>query len=65
MPITAPAKIVADCFNYRNKIGVDVAVEALRDLFARSRQSPINDLWRYAEVNRVQAVIRPYLEALA
>lgn len=65
VPITAPAKTVADCFKYRNKIGVDVAVEALRDLFARSRKPPIDDLWRYAEVNRVQAVIRPYLEALA
>jgi predicted transcriptional regulator of viral defense system len=65
VPITVPAKTVADCFKYRNKIGVDVAVEALRDLFARSRQPPIDDLWRYAEVDRVQAVIRPYLEALA
>lgn len=65
VPITAPAKTVADCFKYRNKIGVDVAVEALRDLFVRSRKPPIDDLWRYAEVDRVQAVIRPYLEALA
>lgn len=64
VPITTPAKTVADCFKYRNKIGVDVAVEALRDLLTRSRQPPIDDLWRYAEVDRVQAVIRPYLEAL-
>ena len=59
------AKTVADCFKYRNKIGVDVAVEALRDLFGRTRRPPIDDLWRYAEVDRVQTVIRPYLEALA
>lgn len=65
VPITAAAKTVADCFKYRNKIGVDVAVEALRDLLARSRCAPIDDLWRYAEVDRVQTVIRPYLEALA
>jgi len=65
VPITLPAKTVADCFKYRNKIGADVAVEALRDLFARSRRPPIDDLWRYAEVDRVQTVIRPYLEALA
>lgn len=65
VPITTPAKTVADCFKYRNKIGVDVAVEALKDLFTRSRQPPIDDLWRYAEVDRVQTVIRPYLDALA
>jgi predicted transcriptional regulator of viral defense system len=65
VPITVPAKTVADCFKYRNKIGVDVAIEALRDLFAQSRQPPIDDFWRYAAVDRVQAVIRPYLEALA
>ena len=65
VPITSPTKTVADCFKYRNKIGVDVAVEALRDLFARSRRPPIDDLWRYAGVDRVQTVIRPYLEALA
>ncbi|HKT52968.1 MAG TPA: hypothetical protein VJP88_00840 [Caulobacteraceae bacterium] len=56
---------MADCFKYRNKIGVDVAVEALRDLLARSRRASIDDLWRHAEVDRVQTVIRPYLEALA
>lgn len=64
VPITSPAKTVADCFKYRNKIGADVAVEALRDLLARSRRPPIDELWRYAEVDRVQGVIRPYLEAL-
>ena len=65
VPITSRAKTVADCFKYRNKIGVDIAVEALRDLFARSRRARIDNLWRYAEVDRVQTVIRPYLEALA
>lgn len=66
VPITAPAKTVADCFKYRNKIGVDVAVEALQALFRGSaRRPPIDELWRYAEIDRVQTVIRPYLEALA
>jgi predicted transcriptional regulator of viral defense system len=65
VPITSPAKTVADCFKYRNKIGIDVAVEALRDLMARpGRRPPVNELWRFAEVDRVQAVMRPYLEAL-
>ena len=66
VPITSPTKTVADCFKYRNRIGVDVAVEALQDLFRRSTlRPPIDELWRYAEIDRVQAVIRPYLEALA
>lgn len=65
VPITSPAKTVADCFKYRNKIGLDVAVEALRDFMRRSdRRVPIDELWRFAEIDRVQAVMRPYLEAL-
>jgi predicted transcriptional regulator of viral defense system len=66
VPITSPAKTVADCFKYRNKVGVDVAVEALQDLFRRAaRRPPIDEVWRYAGVDRVQTVIRPYMEALA
>jgi len=65
VPITSPAKTVVDCFKYRNKIGLDVAVEALRDLVRRpDRQSPVAELWRFAEIDRVQTVMRPYLEAL-
>jgi predicted transcriptional regulator of viral defense system len=57
------AKTVADCFKYRNKIGLDVALEALRDV--RDRRRATNDeLWRYAQVCRVTNVMRPYLEAL-
>jgi len=63
--ITSPAKTVVDCFKYRNKIGTDVAVEALKDLLASSRRPLIDELWRYAEIDRVRAVIRPYLEALS
>ena len=56
------AKTVADCFKYRNKIGLDVALEALRD-YRRQRRS-MDELWRYAGICRVARVMRPYLEAL-
>ena len=62
--ITNPAKTVADCFKYRNKIGLDVALEALRDSW-RSRKVKADDLWRYAKVCRVSNVMRPYLETLS
>ena len=58
-----PAKTVADCFKYRNKIGVDVAIEALRECW-RSRRCTADELWRYAAVCRVANVMRPYLEAI-
>jgi predicted transcriptional regulator of viral defense system len=57
------AKTVADCFKYRNKIGLDVALEALRDAW-RQRRVTMDELWRYAEVCRVSRVMRPYLESL-
>lgn len=57
------AKTVADCFKYRNKIGLDVALEALQD-YRRQRKS-MDKLWRYAEVCRVAKVMRPYVEAMA
>ncbi len=60
--IYGAAKTVADCFKFRNKIGVDVAIEALRD-YLRKRL-PEKDLWRYAEICRVRNVIYPYMEAL-
>lgn len=59
-----PAKTVADCFKYRNKIGLDVALEALRDAW-RQRRVTMDDLWRYAAICRVTKVIRPYLEVIA
>jgi predicted transcriptional regulator of viral defense system len=62
--VTSPARTVADCFRYRNKIGLDVAVEALRD-YRRRRSGTMDDLWRAAETARVTTVIRPYLEAVA
>ncbi len=61
--VFSAAKTVADCFKYRNKIGVDVAAEALRD-YLRQRKGPIDDLTKYARVCRVEGVMEPYLEAL-
>jgi predicted transcriptional regulator of viral defense system len=58
------AKTVADCFKYRNKIGLDVALEALRECL-RNRKATIDDLWQASKVCRVANVIKPYLEALA
>lgn len=58
-----PAKTVADCFKYRSKIGLDVAMEALRDCW-RKRLATMDDLWDAAYICRVSKVIRPYLESL-
>jgi predicted transcriptional regulator of viral defense system len=62
--IYGPAKTIADCFKYRNKIGLDVALEALRDALSR-RLCTIDELWKYAAICRVANVMRPYLESLA
>ena len=63
VPITNPAKTVTDCFKYRNKVGLDIAIEALRDCI-RARLATVDDLWRFAAVNRVQNVMRPYLQSV-
>jgi predicted transcriptional regulator of viral defense system len=57
------AKTVADCFKHRNRIGLDVALEALKEARARGKASA-EDLWRYAKVCRVANVMRPYLESV-
>lgn len=64
VPVFNAAKTVADCFKYRNKIGLDVALEALREA-RRARKASMDDLWRYARICRVANVMRPYLEAVA
>ncbi len=61
--VTSPAKTVADCFKFRNRIGLAVAIEALKD-YRRNRRGSIDDVWNAARVNRVANVIRPYLEML-
>lgn len=63
VPVFNPAKTVADCFKYRNKIGLDVALEALRDGWSQ-RKLTMDALWHYATVNRVANVMRPYLESV-
>lgn len=62
--VTSPARTVVDCFRYRNKIGLDVGMEALRDAFL-SRKATMDEIWRAAEVSRIRTVIRPYLESLS
>lgn len=61
--VYGPAKTVADCFKFRNKIGLDVAIEALRDY--RRRRGSVDELLQYAEICRVARLMRPYLEALS
>jgi predicted transcriptional regulator of viral defense system len=61
--VYCPAKTIADCFKYRNKIGLDVALEALRES-QRSGTCSVDELWHYAKICRVGAVMRPYMEAL-
>jgi len=60
--VFSAAKTVADCFKFRNKIGLDVAIEALRD-YRRLYPKRLEAVWRFAEADRVTRVIQPYLEA--
>ena len=64
VPVFNATKTIADCFKFRNKIGLDVALEALREGW-REHKVSMDALWRYAKLNRVANVMRPYLEALA
>jgi predicted transcriptional regulator of viral defense system len=65
MPIRvySPAKTIVDCFKFRNKIGLDVALEALKDAWGQ-RLIDLNDVNRYAIASRVERVMRPYLETM-
>ena len=63
VPITNPARTIVDCFRYRNKIGIDVAMEGLREGLRHRRCTP-DELWRYARKARVWSVMRPYVEAM-
>jgi predicted transcriptional regulator of viral defense system len=62
--VTSPARTVVDCFKFRNKIGIDVAAEALRD-YRRLRKGTADELWRQAERLRMTRVIRPYWDAMS
>lgn len=61
--IYSPAKTIADCFKFRNKIGIETAVQALRSAY-RERKASMDQLWRAAKVCRVVNVMRPYMESL-
>ncbi len=61
--IYAPAKTVVDCFRYRRKIGVDIAIEAMREALKVRKCRP-NDIVRYAKQCGAWTVIQPYLDAL-
>jgi len=63
VPITEPARTIVDCFRYRAKVGLDVALEGLREGLRRRRCTP-DDLWNYARKTRAWAVMRPYVEAM-
>jgi len=63
VPVFNAAKTVADCFKYRNKIGLEVALEALRDGWSQGKLS-MDALWRFATIDRVANVMRPYLESV-
>jgi len=62
--IYSPEKTIADCFKYRNKIGIDVAIEALRTYREGVRRVPVSKLMEYARICRVERVMRPYVEAV-
>ncbi len=61
--VTNVARTVADCFKYRNKIGIDVALEALHEGW-RKKRFTMDELWRYAKLDRVTKIVMPYLETL-
>jgi len=61
--IYSAAKTVVDCFKYRNKIGMDIAIEALRDC-RRDALCSVNELWHFAQVCRMTNVMKPYLESI-
>ena len=63
VPITTPARTVADCFKHRNKLGIDVCVEALRETL-RERKATIGEIGEMARLLRVGKVMKPYLEAM-
>lgn len=61
--VYSPAKTIADCFKYRNKIGLDVALEALKDAI-RTRKADVGEIWKCAKICRTAKIIQPYMEAI-
>jgi predicted transcriptional regulator of viral defense system len=63
LPVTNPARTIVDCFRYRNKIGIDVAMEGLREGIRKRKCTP-DELWRYAKKARSWTIMRPYVETV-
>ncbi len=63
MKVYCIAKTVADCFKYRNKLGLDVAIEALQECW-RAKKCSIDELWKYAKICRISNIMKPYMEML-
>ena len=62
--VYSPEKTIADCFKYRNKVGLDVAIEALRTYRERTRKPDFQTLARFARIDRVDRIMRPYVEVM-
>ena len=62
--ITSPARTVVDCFKFRNSIGIDIAIEALKE-YRRLRNGTADEIWRQAERLRMTKVVRPYWDAIS
>jgi predicted transcriptional regulator of viral defense system len=65
VPIYSPAKTVVDCFKFRNRVGLDVAVEALKDFWHKNKSATTDELLKYAKICRVVNTISPYLETFS
>jgi predicted transcriptional regulator of viral defense system len=64
VPVYSVAKTIADCFKFRSKVGIDVAIEALREAL-RERRCHRDEIRKYALINRVEKIMRPYMESLS
>lgn len=63
-PIYSAAKTVIDCFKFRNKIGLNIAIEALKDYWNKNKSGAVSELLRYASICRVEKIIKPYIEVV-
>lgn len=63
LKIYSPAKTVVDCFKFRNKIGLDVALEALSDVL-KKKKATMDEIYRFSKIERVHKIMQPYLEAM-
>jgi predicted transcriptional regulator of viral defense system len=64
IPIYSAAKTVVDCFKFRNKIGLNIAIEALKNYWNKNRSATISELLQYAHICRVEKIMKPYIEAV-